>query len=257
MLSKGQKEKIKAALIQSLRNKLARYKPETNSMPFHTYLLGKDRMALFSFIQSLNTTFGMSIFEPVAIAAAQEHFKRAEHQYRIGSVISTEAQHIIQKIIDSLASAEGNVDKNHEIELIRRVCQLGEDVSVKPVLVDVMLEGHTGQVYLFDMKTAKPNSGDFQKLKRNLLEWTAIYLRQYPVAIVHSAIAIPYNPYHPQPYARWTMRGMLDLDSELYVGEQFWDFLGGNGTYQEVLGIFEEVGLLMRDEIDKKFSEFK
>jgi type II restriction enzyme len=53
------------------------------------------------------------------------------------------------------------------------------------------------------------------------------------------------------------MRGMLDLDSELYVAEQFWDFLGGNGTYQEVLGIFEEVGLLMRDEIDKKFSELK
>ncbi|MDR0411845.1 MAG: TdeIII family type II restriction endonuclease, partial [Treponema sp.] len=27
-------------------------------MPFHYRLLGRDRMALFSFIQSLNTTFG-------------------------------------------------------------------------------------------------------------------------------------------------------------------------------------------------------
>ncbi len=32
-------------------------------MPFHYRLLGKDRMALYSFIHSLNTAFGNSIFD--------------------------------------------------------------------------------------------------------------------------------------------------------------------------------------------------
>jgi type II restriction enzyme len=45
-------ETIKACL----RAKFLKYKPETDNMPFHDRLLGKDRMALFSFIQSLNTT---------------------------------------------------------------------------------------------------------------------------------------------------------------------------------------------------------
>lgn len=257
MLSEAQKENIKAILIQSLRNKLAHYKPETHHMPFQTQLLGKDRIALFSFIHSFNTTFGMSIFEPVATVVAGERFKKAERQFRIGSVISSEAQRVIQKIIDMLTTAATHVNKSHEIELIRQVCQLGEDILVRPVLADVMLQSYDDEVFLFDIKTAKPNAGDFQKLKRNLLEWIAIYLRQHPNAIIQSAIAIPYNPYFPQPYARWTMLGMLDLNSELYVAEQFWDFLGGEEVYPEILSIFEEVGMLMRDEIDKKFAEFK
>jgi len=47
-------------------------------MPFHTRLLGEDRLALYSFIHSLNTNFGTTIFEPVAVALASTHFKVAE-----------------------------------------------------------------------------------------------------------------------------------------------------------------------------------
>ncbi len=62
---------IKETIKKCLRTKFRYYKPETDKMPFHYRLLGKDRMALFSFIQSLNTTFGVSIYEPVAIALAR------------------------------------------------------------------------------------------------------------------------------------------------------------------------------------------
>ena len=70
------KEKIK----DCMRAKFQSYKPETKNMPFHYRLLGKDRMALYSFIQSLNTTFGTSIYEPVAAALARERFKVAKTQ---------------------------------------------------------------------------------------------------------------------------------------------------------------------------------
>jgi type II restriction enzyme len=53
-MSFNQKNIIKDILKQTLQNKFLNYKPETSYMPFHTRLLGKDRMALFSFIQSLN-----------------------------------------------------------------------------------------------------------------------------------------------------------------------------------------------------------
>lgn len=67
-LTSPQKLQIQEVIKNCLRSKFKNYKPESNYMPFHHALLGKDRMALFSFIQSLNTTFGSSIFEPVAIA---------------------------------------------------------------------------------------------------------------------------------------------------------------------------------------------
>jgi len=48
---------IENTIKDSLRKKFQKYKPETKYMPFHFRLLGRDRMALFSFIHSLNTTF--------------------------------------------------------------------------------------------------------------------------------------------------------------------------------------------------------
>lgn len=73
---------------------------------------------------------------------------------------------------------------------------------------------------------------------------------------IHSLIAIPYNPYAPQPYNRWTMRGMLDLPEELKVAEEFWDFLGGTGAYLDLLDIFERIGIELRPEIDDYFKKF-
>ena len=62
-----QKQATKEVIKNSLQDKFRDYAPETKHMPFHTRLLGKDRMALFSFIHSLNTNFGTRIFEPVAV----------------------------------------------------------------------------------------------------------------------------------------------------------------------------------------------
>ena len=50
---------------------------------------------------------------------------------------------------------------------------------------------------------------------------------------------------------------MLDLDNELKVADEFWDFLGGNGAYSELLDCFERAGIELRPEIDDYFSTFK
>ncbi len=73
---------------------------------------------------------------------------------------------------------------------------------------------------------------------------------------MQTIIAIPYNPYDPKPYSRWTMRGMIDLDNELKVAEEFWDFLGGKGAFTDLLTIFEKVGLELRGEIDEYFARY-
>jgi len=60
-----QKSQIQQTIVTCLRNKFQNYEAKDNFMPFHFRLLGKDRLALYSFMQSLLTTFGTSIFEPV------------------------------------------------------------------------------------------------------------------------------------------------------------------------------------------------
>lgn len=154
-------------------------------MPFHTRLLGKDRLALYSFIYSLNTNFGTTIFEPVAVSLASSRFKVAKLQMKSGAQISTDAQFEIQKIMDELTVANKKPDKKKEIEIIRQVCQKGETRTVKPTKVDIYLESNNGEIYLFDIKTAKPNKGDFKEFKRTLLEWSATILFENPKAKIN------------------------------------------------------------------------
>ncbi len=255
-LSNEQKINVGNVLKISLRHKFQNYNPEPASMPFHTRLLGKDRMALFSFIHSLNTNFGTSIFEPVALALASSSFVDATSQQTAGTQISSEAHSVIQNIMDGLATASTSPNKPEEISAIRSVCRQGEMRSVKLTKVDIKLVAQNGTIYLFDLKTAKPNAGGFKEFKRTLLEWIAATLANNPTADVQSLIAIPYNPYEPQPYNRWTMRGMLDLPNELKVANEFWDFIGGEGAYQDLLNIFEQIGIELRPEIDAYFARY-
>lgn len=155
-LSKQQIIYVEQVLKDSLRHKFQNYKPEPASMPFHTRLLGKDRLALFSFIHSLNTNFGTSIFEPVALVLAKNKFKNIK-QATVGDYISESAHNQIQKIMDDLSTATSTPNKTKEIELIRKVCQKGQMQKVKLTKADIMLKGNDNQIYLFDLKTAKPN----------------------------------------------------------------------------------------------------
>ncbi len=226
-------------------------------MPFHVRLLGQDRMALFSFIQSINTTLGTSIFEQVAAIIAVPHFRRAINQYKdFSNTISDKAQVVIQRIVDDLRAARTRPNKPAEIAEILQVAKTGTLKKVKRPRIDLFLESRDGTEYYFDLKTAKPNIDEIVGFKRKMLEWVAIRGAVSPKPKIYTGLAIPYNPYEPQPYDRWTFQGMFDLPNEIKVAEEFWDFLGGKNTYEELLQIFEDVGIELRSEIDAKFASF-
>lgn len=237
------------------------YRPEASDMPFHTRLLGKDRMALFRFIHSLNTRFGTGIFEPVAAEVARGHFTDVKLQHKVGDKFSEEAQSEIAKIIAELTTGDVNADHEKEVEQIRKHCCSGKSVKKKLRTVDIFLSKvnpiNGKQIYLIDLKTAKPNIGGFESYKQLMLEWVAAVLHENPDAKVHTLVAIPYNPDHPQPYSRWTLKGMLDLGKQLKVANEFWDFLAGNNEiYDELLDCFERVGCRLRGDIDDYFKRF-
>ena len=255
MLTLEQKKTIQQVITTCLRNKFKSYIPQDNYMPFHFALLGKDRMALYSFMQSLLTTFGTSIFEPVAATLAKNNFAKVETQYTVGNEIFQNCDNAIKSIINHL-TINGKPNKKTELQELKKHLS-GTRYKLKPAKVDLFVENKNGEQYLFDLKTAKPNKGDFQKYKQTLLEWTGIAYTHNKNTKIHTAIAIPYNPYYPNPYQFWTMAGMLDLQEELYVAEKFWDFLGGKGAYKNLLSCFENAGVQLRPEIDNYFAKYR
>jgi hypothetical protein len=251
------KSKIAEFLAAKVREKLKAYQPETAHMPFHHRLFGKDRYAMFSFIQSMNTTFGMSIWEQVAVVLAQETGNYAERQYKLLGEIDVETEEFIRDVHYRLR--EGNISPSmiRQTEEIRSRVKRGQAKLDPDSVVDLFVRIGQAENY-FDITSVKPNMKEFVALKLKLLRWTALRLSQNKNTRVFARLAIPYNPYHPKPYERWTLKGLYDLkNGEVLVGEQFWNFVASDTIYDELLDAFQEVGEELRTEIDERFAEFR
>lgn len=247
-LSKQQKNEIKKYLITKIRAKLQSYSRETTAMPFHIRLFGEDRMATYSFIQSCNTMLGQSIFEQIGEIIARPHFVIAKSQYKdFKGNISDKAILTIEHIMKDLRTTKREANKKQEIKEILSQPKNGKSISSR---VDLYLKDKNGREYFLELKTAKPNISEFTAVKKKLLEWVAMAGKD-----VSTIVCIPYNPYHPEPYERWTLKGLFDLKEEILVGQEFWDFLGGKGTFEDILDLFEEVGKEIYGEIEVKIKE--
>lgn len=53
-----------------------------------------------------------------------------------------------------------------------------------------------------------------------------------------------YNPYgnHREDYRHSFSLQYLDMENQVLIAEEFWQIIGGKGTYDELLDIYREVG---------------
>ena len=51
------------------------------------------------------------------------------------------------------------------------------------------------------------------------------------------------------------MTGMMDAPNDFLVGDQYWDFIGGENTFPELLETFDEVGKAFKEQLKQKFKE--
>jgi len=219
--------------------------------------LGKCPYTMFSFMQSMNTTFGMSIWEQIAVILAKGASNYGERQYKLLGEIDDETEKLISELHYKLRKGEIVTNKIDEIEQIMEKINMGEAKTDPDSVVDLFVKIKNEENF-FDITSAKPNMKEFVALKLKLLRWTALRLSQDKNVDVFTRLAIPYNPYHPEPYERWTLKGLYDLEKgEILVGTEFWNFVASDNIYEELLDVFQEVGEELRDEIDENFAEFK
>jgi hypothetical protein len=247
-LNDNQITEIKVLLRQKIDEKLKNYARETSSMPFLAKLMqDSEKVAAYSFIHSLATTLGMSIYEKISEIVASPIYDEVETGYDVVGEISNEENNIISQILQEIKNGARTTNKEHEIkEILQCKSKNGRKIKIR---VDLFLRKGTDEYYI-EVKTAKPNIDVFAKSKEKLLQWVALRKKK-----VNTLLAIPYNPYHPEPYNRFTMQGYLDEEKDLYVADKFWELLGGKGTYKEILDIFDEVGKEFKEKIQRKIKE--
>lgn len=249
-LSTNQKNKINLLLERKIEDKLKRYSRETSSMPFLTRLIqDSEKVAAYSFIHSIATTLGMSIYEDVSKIIAEENSQECFTKYDVGGVISREQKYIIEDIVRKLRNGEKKVNHDEEIKEVLSVSAKDGKAQKEGRIADFYML-RKGVEHYFEIKTVKPNIDVFTKSKVKLLEWVA--RRRKPIKVF---LAFPYNPYYPQPYERFTEQGVLEKGKEFLIGKEYWDFLGGEKTFEDLLKLFDFVGKKFKEQIQKKIRE--
>jgi len=219
-------------------------------MPFLVRLIqDSEKVAAYSFIHSIATTLGMSIYEDVSKIIAEESAEECFTKYDIGGVISKEQKSVIDEIIRKLRNGEKKVNHDEEVKLILSASAKDGKAQKEGRIADFYML-RDGIEHYFEIKTVKPNIDVFTKSKAKLLEWIA--RKRKPVKVF---LAFPYNPYHPQPYERFTEQGMLERGKEFLIGKEYWDFLGGDNTFEELLDLFDLVGKEFKKKIQQKIRQ--
>ena len=249
-LSEQQKTDIKGLLRKKIENKLKKYGRETSSMPFLSRLIQDDeKIAAYSFIHSLATTLGMSIYEDVSVIIASANCQECFRNYGVGGIISKEQKSVIAKIITELRNNDRQSNIKKEMKEVLSASTLKGSFQKAGNIADFYMKKE-GMEYFFEIKTVKPNIDVFEKSKTKLLEWIA--RKRTPVKVY---LAFPYNPYHPEPYSRFTETGMMNHPDDFLIGEEYWNFIGGKNTFPELLKTIDEVGKEFKEKLSTKFQE--
>ena len=194
------------------------------------------------------TTLGMSIYEDVSVIIASETAEEAFRNYGVGGVISSEQNTLIKDIVSDLRAGKRKAGINREIrEILKSSAKNGKFQKSGNIADFYMVRGK--KEYFFEIKTVKPNIDVFEKSKTKLLEWVARRRRH-----VNVFLAFPYNPYNPHPYNRFTEVGMMNPPHDFLVGGEYWDFIGGKGTFNDLLEVFDDVGKCFKDCLNEKFK---
>lgn len=215
--------------------------------PFHELILPHGVLLINEFERSFSTALGSS-YEEVAYQIAKSKYPVAERGKRNEGEISESAV----KKIDNLKGRIAISKTRFSEALIELKSAKGTLVEIKKVITDLYYETDANEEFHFEMKTSKPNSGQCETYNEKALK--IHLLRGSTKRKINTYFAFSYNPYgqyreeykHPYPHT------YCDFDESIMVGKEFWDFLGGEGTYVEVLDIYREVGKEKGPEIIEK-----
>jgi hypothetical protein len=108
--------------------------------------------------------------------------------------------------------------------------------------------------YAFELKSPLPNS-DITKVSKEKMFKLYSMVEQ---PILGSFYALPYNPYGRRENYSWSYPFRwfdMKTDKVVMIGNEFWDFIGGDGTYQFFIEEINKLGYEYKERIYKEFLE--
>jgi hypothetical protein len=241
LLSEPQKKFIKDALENKLQGKISEFaEQEDMNKPFYDSLFSKEVVFTASLLQSIYTWLGGK-WEEFAEIVASDNFSRVERRYKLEGEITQKEQAEIDNILKDLELGTRKPNIQEAKKMLSEALNLEDSRRNISETVDLFIE-EDDQEYYIELKSVKPNKNEMRAAKQDLLDILVMRQKVKEIEKVHVFLALPFNPYFLDQYRRWTVTMFFRTGEDLLVGKEFWDFVGGKGAYEELLGIFKEVG---------------
>jgi hypothetical protein len=204
------------------------------------------------------TPFG-GVWEKLCVIAAQKSLGFAELSKTIMGTIGEESLRRISEVLNTLEHKEPGKSRvkpnwTKEIEYIK---DGGGELIPVSVVCDVYAEDKaSNKKYSFELKSPLPNSDISKVSKEKLLKLYSMTPKQIDGAF----FALPYNPYGKKENYSWSFpQRWFDMknDKVVLIGDEFWDFIGGKGTYQLFINEINKLGKGYRIRIYKEYLEIE
>jgi len=200
------------------------------------------------------TPFG-GVWEKLAIVAATHGLGYGATNYSITGVVKAERLRRIARVLDSLehpAKDKKRIKPDWENELVYVREGKGKNIPVT-VVCDVYAEDRKhNKRYAFELKAPLPNSDQTKVSKEKMLKLFCME----PAQIDEAYYALPYNPYGRRENYDWSFPARwfnMKEDRVVLIGNEFWEKIGGLGTYQAFISAVNEIGSKYRERIYKEF----
>ncbi len=226
---------------------------DANAKPFHKELLPRSFLRTSSIERSFSTMLGKS-YERHSGIIAESRFAEVHLQHKTEGTL---LEAVDTEISDEVGRInKGKIFDNYHvaIEKILEMERQGSGNQVtRAVTSDVYLKDRAGNETFFEIKTPKPNKEQCLNITRKHL-WIHAILKKPPPKVT-TYYGMGYNPYgEGNEYKHSFSISHLDIGRQTLIGKAFWDFLGGDGTYEELLEIYHGVGRSKAKEIQEMLS---
>src|SRR3972149_2995968 len=202
------------------------------------------------------TPFG-GAWEKLAIVAANKGLGYGEKGRTIIGKVNAERLRRIQAVLNNLEHGEKGKkrvrpDWDNELKYILQ----GKSTKLIPVTVisDVYAEDKKNKKkYTFELKAPLPNSDQTKVSKEKMLK---LYSME-PCQIDGAYYALPYNPFGKRENYSWAFPARwfdMKNDKVVLIGNEFWEKIGGLGTYKAFIDAVNEIGKEYRGWILRVFE---
>lgn len=207
--------------------------------PFHALFFRGEALKAFKQQRRIVTRIGVTLYPTLAELVALDRYSDVHRNYRITGILDAARVETIEGIIDQLR--RGQREPNHETEMAAIAAARSRARQDVTTVADIYIGDYKPGPFFTEIKSPMPNLDICAESKKGMLLFIALELEKGhdPRAF----LSFPYNPFLTRErYKHWATFQVMDVQKQVLIGSEFWDTLGGEGTYQELIEILERVG---------------